>query len=314
MPVTAPADKRFRRAHVRPARKRGGVASRRWRAAIAASIVGLALYAGHRAVAVVAGLDIFHVDQIHVRGNHRLSNGEVLAMLEGLRGRSVLAVNLAEWRRSLLSSPWVADASLRRTLPSTVEVVILERAPLGIARIDGSLYLVDDRGAVIDEYGPSYADLDLPIIDGLSGRSTGGDADERALGDGAGGLAPRAVASATDSADLSRARLARRLLDALGVRNMAWQISQIDVSDSRNAVVLLEGDPTLIRLGNERFAERLQSYHELAAALRERVPAIDYVDLRFDERVYVRPAREGRAPGAGSKAAPARGGRRTQTG
>ena len=29
----------------------------------------------------------------------------------------------------------------------------------------------------------------------------------------------------------------------------------------------------------------------MAPALREQVPAIDYVDLRFDERVYVRPAR-----------------------
>ena len=57
-------------------------------------------------------------------------------------------------------------------------------------------------------------------------------------------------------------------------------------------MVLLDGDPTLIRLGNERFVERLQSYLELAPALRERVPAIDYVDLRFDERVYVSPARE----------------------
>lgn len=275
MPVTAPADKRFRRAHLRPARKRGGLAPRRWRTAIAVSIVGLALYAGHRAVAVVAGLEMFHVDQVHVRGNHRLSNGEVVAMLEGLRGRSVLAVDLAEWRRALLNSPWVADASLRRTLPSTVDVVILERAPLGIGRINGSLYLVDERGAVIDEYGPTYADLDLPIIDGLSAR-----------------LGAPASAPGAESSDVYRALLARRLLDALRVRNMAGQISQIDVSDSRNAVVLLDGDPTLIRLGNERFVERLQSYHELAPALRERVPAIDYVDLRFDERVYVRPARE----------------------
>jgi len=98
------------------------------------------------------------------------------------------------------------------------------------------------------------------------------------------------------------------------VRNMQTQISQIDVSDSRNAVVLLEGDPTLLRLGNERFVERLRSYHELAAALRERVPAIDYVDLRFDERVYVRPAREGREPSAGTRTAPAKSGRPTQTG
>jgi cell division septal protein FtsQ len=289
MPVTAPADKRFRRAHLKPARKRGALTSARWRAVVAAIVVGLAAYAGYRAVTIVAGLEIFHIDRINVKGNHRLSSGEVLAMLQDLRGRSVLAVDLAEWRRSLMSSPWVADASLRRTLPSTVDVVILERVPLGIARIHGSLFLVDDRAAVIDEYGPNYADLDLPIIDGFSSKP--GEADS----------------------DVFRALLARRLLDALRVRNMASQISQIDVSDSRNAVVLLDGDPTLIRLGNERFVERLQSYYELAPALRAQVPAIDYVDLRFDERVYVRPARERRTPGAGAKTAP-KGARPTQTG
>jgi cell division protein FtsQ len=297
MPVTAPADRRFRRAHLKPARKRAGFAARRWRAAIAAIVIGLALYAGHRAIAVITGLEVFHINQINVRGNHRLSKGEVLAMLQSLRGRSVLSVDLAQWRQTLMGSPWIADASLRRTLPSTVDVVILERAPLGIGRIKGSLYLVDDRGSVIDDYGPNYADLDLPIIDGLSGVS-----DETDTQPGA------------ESPDVYRALLARRLLDALRVRNMQGQISQIDVSDSRNAVVLLDGDSTLLRLGNERFVERLQSYHELAPALRERVPAIDYVDLRFDERVYVRPARGMHSPSGGAKTAPAKGGRPTQTG
>ena len=266
MPITAPADKRFRRAHVRPSRKRAGLATWPWRGGMAVIVAGLALYASHRAVAVVAGLEMFHVAQINVHGNHRLSKGEILAMLQNLRGQSVLAADLGEWRRALLSSPWVADASLRRTLPSTVDVVVIERAPLGIARINGLLYLVDDRGSVIDEYGPGYADLDLPVIDGLSS------------------------APGAENSNPYRALLARQLLDALRGQNMVSQISQIDVSDARNAVVLLEGDPTLIRLGNERFVERLQSYHELAPTLRDQVPAIDYVDLRFNERVYVRPA------------------------
>ena len=179
-------------------------------------------------------MDVFHVDRIVVRGNQRLSTGEVLALLQGLRGQSILSVDLEEWRRALLRSPWVADAVLRRTLPSTVDVTIQERSALGIGRIDGALYLVDDRGSIIDEYGPSYADLDLPIIDGLSSRP-----DE-------------------ETTDVYRAMLVRRLLDALRARRMAGRISQIDVSDARNAVVLLEGDPTLIRLG-ERTVRRTAS-------------------------------------------------------
>ena len=50
-----------------------------------------------------------------------------------------------------------------------------ERQPIGIGRMNGEMYLFDEHGVIIDEYGPQYADLDLPIIDGLSasaGRTT----------------------------------------------------------------------------------------------------------------------------------------------
>jgi cell division protein FtsQ len=291
MPVTAPADKRFRRAHLKPVRKRRGWLAWRWRVAAILILASASAYVAHRAVAIAVDLEMFQVKRITVQGNRRLSSGEVLALLEGLKGTSLLKVDLEEWRRGVLSSPWVADAFLRRTLPSAVDVTIVEREPLGIGRVNGSLFLVDDRGAVIDDYGPNYADLDLPIIDGL--------------------LSPAADAAA----DAARAMLARRLIEALRAQNLTGRVSQIDVADSRNAVVLLDGDPTLIRLGSERFVERLQSYFELAPALREQVPDIDYVDLRFDERVYVRPSGKTRRPApAAAKPAPLTGGGTTQTG
>jgi cell division septal protein FtsQ len=53
--------------------------------------------------------------------------------------------------------------------------------------------------------------------------------------------------------------------------------------------VLLEDDPALLHLGSEKFAERLRSYLEVAATLRENTSEIDYVDLRFGDRIYVRP-------------------------
>jgi cell division protein FtsQ len=290
MPVTAPADKRFRRAHVKPARKRSGWRSWRWRLALAVLVLAIAGYAARRALGFVVGLQVFHVDHIFIRGNHRLSHGEAIALLHGLRGRSILAVDLEQWRRAMLNSPWVADAALRKTLPSTIDVIVQERSPLGIGRINGELYLIDDRGGVIDIYSPSYADIDLPIIEGLSS------------------------APDEEAANVYRAILARRLLDALAGRKMDAQVSEIDVSDARNAIVLLEGDPTLIRLGDERFVERLQSYLELAPTLRDSVPEIDYVDLRFDGRVYVRPAKEGSAVPGDAKRARIKSGKGTQTG
>jgi len=267
--VAAPADRRFRRAHVKPARRK-----RTWRAlawpairyGLAALVAALAIYRG---VQVSAKAHLLEVNRIVVHGNERLSRGEVLAVLSGLRGESLLWTDLEAWRRRLLSSPWVRDAALRRSLPATVDVVVSERQPIGIGRINGGdMYLVDERGVIIDQYGPQYADLDLPIIDGLAAVNHDG--------------------SLTDE---RRADLAARLMTALRAKpQVARRVSQIDVTDLHNAAVILSGDPAVIQLGEDQFLPRLQGYLELAPTLRERVADIDYVDLRFDDRIYVRPA------------------------
>jgi len=244
--------------------------------------LGLGLYGALRATEIVLGASMLQVRRIAVHGNARLSSGEIQALLADLRGANILTADLAGHRQRLLDSPWVAAAALRRVLPSTIEVFVSERRPLGLCRLGGRLYLIDSGGIVIDEFGPQYAEFDLPVIDGLV----------RAPGDGAPAI------------DETRAGLAARLLEALAARpDLAGRVSQVDVSDARNAVVLLDGDPALLHLGEGRFLERLEGYLDLAGALRERVPRIDYVDLRFDERVYVRPAAPGR-PDAGRRPAP----------
>jgi cell division protein FtsQ len=268
-PVAAPADRRFRRAHVKPARRRRAWRSL-WRPVAVYGVVLLVVsYGLYRGGGIATRAHILRIDRILVRGNERLSKGEVLAVLNGLRGESLVWTDLDLWRQRLMASPWVRDAALRRSLPSTVEVTISERQPVGVGRVNGDMYLVDDRGMVIDQFGPQYADLDLPIIDGLAASLPG---------DGS-------------MADPAHAELAARVVAALRPRpDIARRLSQIDVSDSHNAAVILSGDPAVLFVGDDQFLARLQSYVDLAAALRERVPDIDYVDLRFDERIYVRAA------------------------
>jgi len=270
MAVKAPAEKNFRRAKVRPKARRAGLAAwLTWRAGrwtIAALVV---LYAGYRGGSLVLHASALQVRRINVHGNVRLSSGEVQAIVEGLRGASILTADLPGYRRRLMASPWVADVAIRRVLPSTVEVFVSERRPMGLCRLGSTLYLIDPRGTVIDEFGPQYSEFDLPIIDGLV----------------------RSPSSGQPTIDETRADLASRVIDALAVRkDLAQRVSQIDVRDAHDAVVMLDDDVALLHLGEDHFLERVQSYVDLAPALKQRVPDIDYVDLRFDARVYVRPA------------------------
>lgn len=279
MRIAAPADKRFRRAHVKPQRQRGR-RSLGWRLAQGVALLATIGYAGYHTAVLLDRAALVRVSRINVRGNSRLSAGEVIALLGGLKGQNILTVDLAAWRLRLLQSSWVEGATVRRILPSTVEVVITERRALGISRIGEGLYLIDTHGVVIDDYGPAYADIDLPIIHGLVN------------GAGRDGLA----------VDSERAELAARLLSSVSRRDIADRISEVDVTEPHNAAVILKGDTAVVKLGSEDFLERLQSYFELSSALRERVPDIDYVDLRFDKRVYVRPV-ESQAPGRKAAAA-----------
>ena len=76
------------------------------------------------------------------------------------------------------------------------------------------------------------------------------------------------------------------------------------MTDAHDAVVLLDGDPALLHLGEDKFLERVQSYLELSPALRERVHDIDYVDLRFDRASTCGRRRRAAAQPAGGRHAP----------
>jgi cell division septal protein FtsQ len=253
-------------------------------AALAAlAAVAAAAVAGARALATSRA---FVVRQIVVRGHERLTRSDVVALVAGLEGRHLLAVNLADWRARLLESPWVAAAELRRVLPDTIEIAVRERRPLAAARLGGRVRLVDETGAIIDDLGPEHADLDLPIVDGLEAPAAGAPPGQAAI-------------------DPARLRLAARLLAALADHLPLWRrLSQIDVADAHDAVVILKDDGARLHLGETAFADRLRAYLELRSALAARVGAIDYVDLRFEPRVFVRPV-EG-APGIAPAGDPAR--------
>lgn len=273
MPVAAPADKRFRRAHVSPRRRR--VLDRRtW--VRGALIGGLVLAAVAGIITVVRGLmtsDALTITTITVEGTMRMPEGVVREELADLVGRGTFSVDLDEWNERVRRLSWVQDASMRRILPGTVAVAISERQPMAIGRIGDTLNVIDRRGMIIDAFGPNYSDLDLPIIDGLA------HSDAQALG----------------VLEQSRSALAVRLLSDLSRSPaLAARVSQIDVSDPRNALVVLKGDTTMLHLGDALFAERLQEYLDLAPTLKENVPDAEAVVLRYGSRVFVRPAANAR--------------------
>ena len=288
MAVKAPADKRFKRGRVKTPRK----TSRRWTSLIRplvkwTLVLAMLGYTTTRALALVTESPALRISRIAVEGQRYLTAGDVRSRVRTLEGANIVRADLDAARRRLLGSPWIADATLRRHLPSTIEIAIEERQPVALARLRGGLQLIADDGMVLGPASAAPAGFDLPIADGLAPVAG------RALsGPGVGVGIPARV-------DEERAALIGRLVESLRhEEGLLALVSEVDVTDVEDAVVLLGDDPARVHLGHEDFARRVRAYRDLAPTLLQHVDAIDSADVRYDGRVFVRPAR-GRPAHAG---------------
>jgi cell division septal protein FtsQ len=263
--VSAPSDRRFRRPDVRPGRrKRARHVVRRIVRLGVPLLVGVVVV-GWAGSAVLES-SLLRVTEVVVRGGQYVDAADVKTVVDGIHGQNILTIDVDEHRQQLMASPWVADVSLWRVLPSTIEVRLVERTPMAVARFGPTLFLVDAAGVVIDAFGPAYHDFDLPIVDGLL----------------------RASPDGRPAADPERVVLARALLHSLETTpDLLDRLSQIDVAGAHDAVVLLNDDPAWLHLGHEEFVERLSRYIEYADELRERIGPLDSVDMRFGQRIIV---------------------------
>jgi len=223
---------------------------------VALVLVG-SLWAGYSKVMASERLKVGRVD---VRGSHFLSEGEVREMLGPAVGENILGLDIDDLKSRLRASPWVADATVRRALPDTLEVEIRERVPLALAEVD-RLYLMDEEGTLIELYGPRTAGFDLPIVRGLNGLDGQARADRAAR-----------------AGDLLR-----------DLRDLAGEVSEVQVDARGELRLVLRGAGEVLRMGaTPPYRKRLQTFLGLRKELAERCPHAEYFDLRFRDRIYAK--------------------------
>ena len=92
-----------------------------------AKIVGIIV-----AIAMVLGLvvyfvPVFRVNTIEVTGNSRMTNEQIEEATGVPDGANLLRVNAHETAANVASLPWVATATVGRSLPNTLIVELTER-------------------------------------------------------------------------------------------------------------------------------------------------------------------------------------------
>lgn len=240
----------------------------RWTAIVAANLAVAAVLIGSGATAVrhLTTTARLAVDSIEVSGTRRTTPESVRAALATFHGKNLADLDLAAVAAAAGNDPWVKSASVKRVLPGSLRVEVVERTPAALAIVRGVAHVVDDGGFVMGPAGPDLA-FDLPVLTGLER------ADDAAL----------------------REQLARgvTLLAELRAKRPALVgvLSELDLSTpDRVTARTAPGEPTLL-LDPDHVDRNIDAYLSLRPLIARNVGPAETVDLRWSRRIGVLPAR-----------------------
>ncbi len=243
------------------------------------------VHIGSLAVVGLAGWGAYHylthsqrfaVRRVLISGSPSAPKAQLQSVTQRAIGQNIFAADLQGLQGQMESQSWIKVATVKRRIPDALLIQVEERVPEVLARIGSTLYLADGEGVLLDRFGPRYADYDFPILTGLdrAGRET---------------LKRRIALGAAFVSALYRSR-----------PELADQVSQVDVGRDDFLEVRLNDGSAPLRVSPDAFVLNLDNYLAVRNYLAANYGAIEYVDLRWKDRITVLPAAQ-RSTQHGSK-------------
>jgi len=134
-------------------------------AALVAAMIG-AGFGGYHLYQRARASTYFNVDAIQIDGLRRASGQKIRRLVLPAKGRNIFSVDVSGLANAISAQPWVSEAKVRRDLPRTLTVEIVEHKARALMVL-GNLYLVNARGQVFKRTQIEEAE-GLPTITGIS--------------------------------------------------------------------------------------------------------------------------------------------------
>ncbi|MBP1594643.1 MAG: cell division protein FtsQ [Acidobacteria bacterium] len=275
--VDVPPDRRrgARKRASQKAARSGNLAARIFAAArmiAVAAGIGMLAAAGLFGYRYAATSNLLSLRNIDIEGCRHADPTKIESIVRSDFPANILQIDLNGLRRRLEQENWIRRVEIRRILPAGLKIYVEERLPSVIAEIGGELILLDNEGILLDEFGPSYGRLDVPVFRGLKGDN------------------PEAY-RARQEENTPRVRLGVEVLKELqsGITDYTRNISEVDLSEIGNVKILLIDDAAEISMGDRDFLKRFQAFAARYGEAKSQHGEILWADLRFYPTIVFKP-------------------------
>jgi cell division protein FtsQ len=191
-------------------------------------------------------------------GNKHLTDDELTAIAGIRENNSLVMISNKEVGQRLLRSPWIRSVSVRKELPETLSLVIEEAAPFALLDMNGHLFLIDEKGKLLEELKDDSIPF-LPIITGDPFK---------------------------DSEGFSEAINLVKLMNDKGFSSERDHI-EIIAQKPHELTSIIDG--TVVKMGSGEYEEKLKRMIELEEEIKNRGIHVDYIDLRFANKAIIKP-------------------------
>ena len=214
----------------------------------------------------------------------------VAVLRDGATGPGLLEMDLEETRRAVTRHPWMKEVTVRKAYPNRLVITAVERTPVATVVAANGLYLVADDGVIL---GPAAGyDGRLPMFLGL--RLTGSLRSPQVPG--ASSPAPDLASARLGPGDRTSAAGLGAVVDVLAARQSTpdpggvfSDLRAVDFSPARE--IVMQFRDVRARFSVDRLAREWQRLLAVRADIERRGCRRCELDLRFPDRVVVRPQR-----------------------
>lgn len=221
---------------------------------LAIAIASIVFLAYHMAMSN----DRFAVKTIDVSGATHTSKEAMRRVTAAFAGVNLFKIDIAHVQAELRALPWVSHIEIEKKLPDTLRIRVTERTPWALVQTAGSIRYVDENGSAFAPLLPEVGDPDLPLI------------------------------IANDPRDIQRCvQLIRdlRRRDPL----LYSRLSQIRPLAPAAFAVFDRDLGTVIYADSESLFSKWRTLYAVASAEHFERGAIQYADLRFADRLVLKP-------------------------
>jgi cell division protein FtsQ len=211
---------------------------------VVAGLLSALIVGGRLGVRHVMASPRFALREVEVTPTIRVTRDEILALAAVNEGDRLLALDTDRIAGRVAEHPWIAEARVRRELPSGLHIDLVERRAAAVVAL-GALYLIDESGRPFKRATMEEAD-GLPVITGV----------ERALYVDARAASEAAFREALALAAAWRARPERPPL------------SEVNIEPRHGFTVFLLDGGAEVRLGRGDYDRKLGSLDRILAAVK----------------------------------------------